>query len=296
MQNWTKLGRNSYYLKQSLSFGMLVSENDECIFVDSGINSTGAKFAADAAKEAGLTPVAVVNTHSHRDHCGGNGYLQKEYNAKIYCTKKERIFMEHPELEGLCLYTSVVPDVLEKVFVQRDGPIYADIVEYGKTNLHGIDIDIIELGGHSPDHVGIVSGEGICYFGDVLLPKRTWEHSRMPYHIDIKGMLKSIETLARGDYKEYFGVHTGRVDDIKELSEINKGFLLQNVSVIREALSSPMTREECLGFMMCKYDLDARIQQHTLYFNSVSAYLSYLLDTGDIMAFAEGNKLLYRSV
>ena len=40
--------------------------------------------------------IAVINTHSHADHSGGNSYLKNNLDAQIWCTKTESSFLQNP--------------------------------------------------------------------------------------------------------------------------------------------------------------------------------------------------------
>jgi len=42
---------------------------------------------------------AIVNSHSHADHIGGNYYFQKKYNCSIYVHPSELSFLHRPDLE-----------------------------------------------------------------------------------------------------------------------------------------------------------------------------------------------------
>jgi glyoxylase-like metal-dependent hydrolase (beta-lactamase superfamily II) len=85
-----------------LSVGYYELSPKTCVLIDSGLEDNGAKEVEKVLKARGITPVAIINTHFHADHCGGNDYFQRKYpQIRVYATTLEKPFIEHPELEPL---------------------------------------------------------------------------------------------------------------------------------------------------------------------------------------------------
>src|SRR5688572_15892780 len=70
---------SSYYMSSRLSVGVVMTKDKKAILIDSGIDKGIAKEVNNAIKAAGATVGAIINTHFHADHCGGNHFFQKEY-------------------------------------------------------------------------------------------------------------------------------------------------------------------------------------------------------------------------
>lgn len=83
----------SAFLTGRLSIGLFIKNND-VVLIDSGIDKQTAKQVDDALHVMQLTPRAIINTHSHADHCGGNAYFQKKYKLDIFATQWEKAFIE----------------------------------------------------------------------------------------------------------------------------------------------------------------------------------------------------------
>lgn len=59
--------------------------NNECIVVDPG--TADCLELERFLSELSLTPIKIVLTHEHFDHCWGCNYLQNKYNIPIVCSK-----------------------------------------------------------------------------------------------------------------------------------------------------------------------------------------------------------------
>ncbi len=88
----------------------------------------------------GLALAAVLITHHHRDHTGGNTWLRQRYNCAIYAPDNPRI-----------------PAVSQVV---RNGDSVA-VPELG------IEFDVVATPGHTLDHVSYVGG-GCLFCGDTI--------------------------------------------------------------------------------------------------------------------------------
>ncbi len=88
----------------------------------------------------GLALVAILNTHHHADHVGGNLELKEKYSCPIYGPSKEFIpGMTHPLSEG------------QQVFLPG----------------LGMTLDVLDIPGHTSGHIAYL-WEGRLFCGDTL--------------------------------------------------------------------------------------------------------------------------------
>jgi len=126
----------------------------ECAVVDPGDN--GDKVAELIDRE-GLTPVAILLTHSHFDHILGVPGLRERWpELPLYCHPND--VDEGKQTETL--FGSTFPAVASfgNLRYYREG----DVVRVGS-----IGVEVLETPGHTPGSVTL-KGEGILFTGDTL--------------------------------------------------------------------------------------------------------------------------------
>ena len=113
----------------------------ECAVVDPGDN--GDKVA-QLIKDEGLTPVAILLTHSHFDHILGVPGLRESW----------------PQLPVYCHPADV--DENKKTEVLFGSTFPGDVVKIGS-----IEVEVMETPGHTPGSV-VLKAEGVLFTGDTL--------------------------------------------------------------------------------------------------------------------------------
>ncbi|MFW6287830.1 MAG: MBL fold metallo-hydrolase, partial [bacterium] len=61
----------------------VIKNGKRTILIDSGLENRAAGQICRMLEEKGLKPSYIINTHSHADHCGGNNYIQKNFDVEI---------------------------------------------------------------------------------------------------------------------------------------------------------------------------------------------------------------------
>ena len=129
-------------------------ETKEGLVIDPG--AEGEKIL-QTIKRKHLKVKYIINTHTHIDHIGANGYLKDALKAKICIHQKEVKFLENPSLN------------LSFLMGKEQSFPYPDIIlsEGSKINIGGLEGTVIHTPGHTPGGISLVIDE--CVFtGDAL--------------------------------------------------------------------------------------------------------------------------------
>jgi glyoxylase-like metal-dependent hydrolase (beta-lactamase superfamily II) len=138
----TLFGENCYVLK----------DGGEAIVVDPGEATPEVMEALE-----GCTVTALVNTHGHIDHVGGNAAIVAKFGCELLCHREAVEMMKHVKLQGQ-KYGMDVEDSPDPDRFLDEG----DTVKVGEMELR-----VVNCPGHAPGHIALV-GDGFVIGGDVL--------------------------------------------------------------------------------------------------------------------------------
>ncbi|TWT34939.1 MBL fold metallo-hydrolase [Blastopirellula retiformator] len=132
-------------------------DSSDCLVVDPGLEP---HKILDFLKQNQLTPVAILNTHGHSDHIGGNADLKKTYpDAPLIIGRGDAEKLNDPQKNlsagfGLALISPPADQVVDE----------GDVLD-----LAGIQLEVREAPGHSVGHVVFVIHDAQAILGgDVL--------------------------------------------------------------------------------------------------------------------------------
>jgi len=128
------------------------------LLVDTGISHLRKNLASFLK---GKPFEAIVNTHAHEDHMGGNALLQKSFNVPIYAHREALPIIALPGRLKLLPY--------QKLYFGLPAPAHAEpIAEVLEAGGHRFRVHLAP--GHSPDHVLLHEEErGWLFCGDAFI-------------------------------------------------------------------------------------------------------------------------------
>jgi glyoxylase-like metal-dependent hydrolase (beta-lactamase superfamily II) len=130
----------------------------DALVIDPGLEP---ELILDFLREHGLTAAAIVNTHGHGDHIGGNAAVKAAFpEAPLMIGHNDAFMLSDPEANLSAPFgTSVVSPSADRLLHE------GDVVEAA-----GIRLEVLDLPGHSPGHIVLVYRGQPCmvFGGDVL--------------------------------------------------------------------------------------------------------------------------------
>lgn len=223
--SFRQLGHKTGVFESAVCMGILKVDHGYAL-IDSGVDESATKKALQAIGNVFGSISAVVNTHAHADHIGGNSWLLRNRNVITYAPASEKHFIEHPELEPHYLFgCDPVPELNNKFYCAKPSEVKKILVP-GERNLDGHRITLVDLKGHSPGMLGILTEDGIFHLGDAIMPENILKKHKLMFFHNLEQHLRTLDTLTLVDAEGFILSHGGYLTSINSLIELNRETLL----------------------------------------------------------------------
>jgi len=193
-----------YYIPNPTNIGV-IRDGETAILIDSGLDDDTGKRILRTLEKYGLSLEAIINTHFHADHCGGNAYLKEKTGAKIYAPEIESAIIQYPYLEPFCLFSGANPikDLKNKFLMAKPSQVdYVIKNNEDKLSFDEIEVGIVRLPGHSPNQIGIEI-EDILFCADSVFSEDILRKYKIPFCVDIDKQKKTLNFLKNIKYRFY---------------------------------------------------------------------------------------------
>jgi glyoxylase-like metal-dependent hydrolase (beta-lactamase superfamily II) len=272
---------NSYYITGIFSAGVYIYDNN-ALLIDSGSDETSAKAIHNAIESGGYTVSAIINTHCHPDHCGGNYFFQKKLpHIRIYATYDEKFFIEDPKWAPRCFCGNAEPiaSLRNKHIAPQKATIVTDVLSYkdGVIQIDGQPLHIITLPGHTPGSIGIITSDNVLYSGDALFGEETLSKHPILFYTDIASTLLSFKKLASLDIKACVLYHGGIINEMQKLIKKHETRILETKETVLQCLRQSICSIDTLTQkIMRKYNIPDNTVAFTLTQTTLRSYIAYL--------------------
>ena len=265
-----------------------INDTDVCL-IDAGSDKDAGKKVLKHIKENGWRLVAIYVTHSHADHIGGCKYLQEQTGCRIYARGIEADFVNHPILEPSLVWSACPPKALKHKFL---------LAQESKCEALCVDalpscMELIDLGGHSPEMVGFKVDDGTVFVGDAFSSEATLEKYRVGYIYDIERYIEALLRLKKTEGEMFVPSHAEISANIENIIDYNLENTMKIMQQICEICTQGRTHEQILKQILDFYGLTLTYEQYALVGSTIRAYITYLLENGKIEGCFDGNELKY---
>jgi len=284
------------YLPGGVNCALVLGTDDRAVIVDSGQDKNYGRNLRRACEALRVTPVAIVNTHAHADHFGGNAYLLRQYpDLVVYAPPFEASIIRSPYLEPVYLFHGARPprELTSKWLQAEASPVHVEL-EPGPLELAGVAMEVIDTSGHAHRQIALRVGDVLlaadAFFGDSVLHKYA-----LPFGQDIAGQLAALETVRASDARVALPGHGEPSENLVRSADANRAAIDRAAEAVEQACRGGGTEAvlagtcEALGIDMTdlpRYHLDLC---------TVSAYLTYLRDLGRVDARLAGGTLAWHA-
>lgn len=245
---------------------------------------------------------AVINTHSHADHSGGNAYFAEKTKCEIWMP-----YLEKGSIENTLLQPSIawggfpLPELRTSYYVPAHCEATRVIRDEECIELSdGKKIRFIALPGHYFEMLGVMcktpDGKSVFYAGDAVFGRSVIAKFSIPFMLDVASFLDTLEKLRsiRADW--YVPSHGDAVTRIDETAEMNQIAVLQTISCIMKILKKkPHTAEELLTEVANANSISMKLPQYVLIGSTLRSFLTSLYEKGRITYEIADNKMLWKA-
>jgi glyoxylase-like metal-dependent hydrolase (beta-lactamase superfamily II) len=275
------IGARSFYLPGANNLGVVANDDGEAVAIDTGLDKDAARTFKKALEAANLRLRAIISTHHHADHVGGNDFLLRNLpGVEVWAPPLEAALISHPELEPSYLYGGARPPAAlrGKWLLAKGSPVH-HLITGDTISVCGIAFDVIAAGGHSPNQVALAA-DGVCFLADACFGAEVLHKHGVPFGHDIAQQQASVERIGALGYHYYLPSHGTLVAAAElhpQLVAPNLHAIAQAQAAVRAALSEPADLHSIVG-RVCQalnHTL-AGIPQYYLFSSTVAAYLSWL--------------------
>lgn len=267
------------YFPGHVNIGLVLGDSG-AILIDSGLDTQTAKKIKKGLETIAQPLYAILQTHAHADHFGGNAYLLSCWpEAKVYAPPLEEAVIRYPILEPIYLSMGAEPlDVLRNKFLLAPASRVDHLLPIeGEVEIDGVGMTILSLPGHSWQQVGVVCDE-ICFAADSYLGESVLEKHKLPFLVDVHETMLSLVKLTQTRYDGYLpghGPYTTSAQEIQDVLRKNKEWHERICSVLEEILIQEHTLEDALA-ALCEH-LEISIENASNYVLLRTALMGYLV-------------------
>ena len=215
------LGGGAHVLRGAVNSGLVETANG-LLAVDTGLDRGAGNRIARAADELGRPLVAILNTHAHADHHGGNAQLVRRLGVPVYAPAVEEAVIREPRYEPVYLFGGAAPvSSLVNRFLQAEPSPVDHVFRAGETvTIDGRPLDVVDLAGHSLAQVGVRAG-GVLFAADGFFGREPLEKHGVPYLVDASRWMETLRALGAMDAAWMVPGHGEPLDDPRETLALN---------------------------------------------------------------------------
>jgi glyoxylase-like metal-dependent hydrolase (beta-lactamase superfamily II) len=280
------------YLPGAQNIGIIPTDRDRgAIVIDTGLTRDTGKAILKALDAAGLRPAAILNTHAHADHFGGNAFLVEKTGVPVYAPVYEEAFLRYPRLEAVGLFAGAAPiGALQGRFLLAPASPIDHIVTPGPLNIDGVALEAVPLPGHSAGQTGYLVRD-VLFSGDLVMPPTVLDKYGIVYCHDVAAHLESLERMPAVAATWHLPAHHPPTRDLAPLVAANRDRFRDTLAQIRRLLAQGPMEAGAIQAELCgHYNINITttegffLLQPTIY-----AHLSCLAGQGEVeFAVVEG--------
>lgn len=279
-----------------VNVGVLRTADHGAVLIDTGANEGNArKILRFVRDEMHLVVRAILTTHAHADHFGGNAFVVKRTNATVYASPIEAEILRFPWLQPSLLFGgAAAPAALRERFILAQASRVDEVIRDECLQIEDVQIQVAPLAGHSPNQVGFLV-DRVFFCADVVFPAEAIDKYRIPYLFDLDRHLVSIDAAMELDFDHVVPGHGPVETSLQSLRDRNLAIIDETTEEILGSLRDPLSLDDVARSVFTS--MSVPMHGHVSYYllrPTIAAYLSSLEARGEVEHVLVGKQSLWR--
>lgn len=259
---------------------LYMPQRSKAVMIDSGLKDPDRQGILKLLEQEQIRVAALLTSHFHRDHIGNHRAIQEKHGAHVYMTPFTSAMLENTRRPSPVLKESAMQAVphsgpresnTEHLFLPTEEAI----------TVAGYTFKILPLPGHSQEHVGFVTPDGVAYLSDTLLSRPILQSVRIPYFTFCREDLEAKASVLEMDYPCYILAHNGVYTNVRELAQENIDNLQEKLHVVEMLAQHWITLEQLAAQVIRHMGGDGDALRKVMgYKRNVQVLVEYLQETG----------------
>ena len=294
-----KVKGNTYFVKGGTNTGVYLFENNTALMIDPGLNGLRPKTMVEMFKKENIRLKYIINTHEHEDHWGACSQIKEQNpDVEILSTEYAKVFIERPELfANFILGGRSNKFLTEKLAHRKFKPISIDkVICEGDLQKEGHNFKVIDLKGHTPGSIGVLTEDNVLFVGDLLIGEETFSKYDLLFLQDVEEYLKSLNIIQLLDFDYIVLAHGKKVLDKHDATLLirkHREAIYKYLNQIKQNLSTPMNIDMLLKKIIKDNHLTYNYKEYYFLRTSIVSFISYLADLDEISYELIDSDLLY---
>jgi glyoxylase-like metal-dependent hydrolase (beta-lactamase superfamily II) len=291
-----ELAEGCAYLPGGVNVGVVWGPGGDAVAVDSGPDRDAGRRLLRAVQARSLRLRAVVVTHAHADHYGGNDSLCRQLpDLEVWAPVFEEAVLRYPYLEPFSLYGARPPEALQtKWLLARPSPVHHvyDTAD-GELEVVGLRLRVHRADGHAVRQAAVGCGP-VCYTADAFFGPEVLEKYEVPFTHEVSGQLQTLDRIQDWPYEWFVPGHGNPVSrgELARVVEANRKAVRASTERVRGAVGRGATSDEVVHRVAAT--LKSPPDNPATYFllrATILAHLAYLLEAGEVRWTVESGTL-----